>query len=103
MRWGRHTNTLLESLPMMPGYSSGILYELELSFNLWLKYCKPKPNESIYDRLRFRGNVVKCLDYLRNKGEEWQECARCFGQEVIGLTSSIARMNLYLNGVRIFQ
>lgn len=46
--------------------------------------------------------LVKCLDYLRNKGEEWQS-VQVFGQEVNGLTSSIARMNLYLNGVEDFS
>ena len=46
--------------------------------------------------------LVKCLDYLRDKGEEWQS-VQVFGQEVNGLTSSIARMNLYLNGVEDFS
>lgn len=46
--------------------------------------------------------LVKCLDYLRNKGAEWQS-VQVFGQEVNGLTSSIARMNLYLNGVEDFR
>ncbi len=48
------------------------------------------------------GMLVKCLDYLRNKGAEWQS-VQVFGQEVNGLTSSIARMNLYLNGVEDFS
>lgn len=46
--------------------------------------------------------LVKCLDYLRNKGAEWQS-VQVFGQEVNGLTSSIARMNLYLNGIEDFS
>ena len=46
--------------------------------------------------------LVKCLDYLRNKGEEWQG-VHVYGQEINGLTSSIARMNLYLNGVEDFS
>ena len=45
---------------------------------------------------------MKCLDFIRNKGEEWQG-VQVFGQELNGLTSSIARMNLYLNGVEDFS
>lgn len=70
---------------------------------LMAEILQPKPNESIYDPTCGSGGMlVKCLDYLRNKGEEWQS-VQVFGQEVNGLTSSIARMNLYLNGVEDFS
>jgi type I restriction enzyme M protein len=46
--------------------------------------------------------LVKCLDYLRSKGLPWQG-VKVFGQEINILTSSIARMNLYLNGVEDFS
>jgi type I restriction enzyme M protein len=39
---------------------------------------------------------------LRNQGKEWKG-VHVFGQEVNGLTSAIARMNLYLNGVEDFS
>ena len=66
---------------------------------LMAEILQPQPNESIYDPTCGSGGMlVKCLDYLRNKGAEWQS-VQVFGQEVNGLTSSIARMNLYLNGV----
>lgn len=64
---------------------------------------QPQPNESIYDPTCGSGGMlVKSLDYLRNHGKEWQG-VQVFGQEVNGLTSSIARMNLYLNGVEDFS
>lgn len=70
---------------------------------LMAEILQPQPNESIYDPTCGSGGMlVKCLDYLRNKGEEWQS-VQVFGQEVNGLTSSIARMNLYLNGVEDFS
>ena len=70
---------------------------------LMAEILQPKPNESIYDPTCGSGGMlVKCLDYLRNKGEEWQS-VQVFGQEANGLTSSIARMNLYLNGVEDFS
>lgn len=70
---------------------------------LMAEILQPQPNESIYDPTCGSGGMlVKCLDYLRNKGEEWQG-VQVFGQEVNGLPSSIARMNLYLNGVEDFS
>lgn len=70
---------------------------------LMAEILQPQPNESIYDPTCGSGGMlVKCLDYLRNKGAEWQS-VQVFGQEVNGLTSSIARMNLYLNGIEDFS
>lgn len=70
---------------------------------LMAEILQPQPNESIYDPTCGSGGMlVKCLDFLREKGKEWQG-VQVFGQEVNGLTSSIARMNLYLNGVEDFS
>ena len=70
---------------------------------LMAEILQPKPDESIYDPTCGSGGMlVKCLDYLRNKGEEWKG-VKVFGQEINGLTSAIARMNLYLNGVEDFS
>ena len=64
---------------------------------------QPKPGESIYDPTCGSGGMlVKCLDFLRMKGEPWQG-VKVFGQEINALTSAIARMNLYLNGVEDFS
>ena len=71
--------------------------------SLMAEILKPKPGESIYDPTCGSGGMlVKCLDYLREKGEAWQS-VKVFGQEINALTSSIARMNLYLNGVEDFS
>jgi type I restriction enzyme M protein len=70
---------------------------------LMAEILQPQPNESIYDPTCGSGGMlIKSLDYLRNHGKEWQG-VQVFGQEVNGLTSSIARMNLYLNGVEDFS
>lgn len=70
---------------------------------LMAEILQPKPNESIYDPTCGSGGMlVKCLDYLRSKGQPWQG-VKVFGQEINALTSSIARMNLYLNGVEDFS
>lgn len=70
---------------------------------LMAEILKPQPGESIYDPTCGSGGMlVKCLDYLRKKEESWQS-VKVFGQEINALTSSIARMNLYLNGVEDFS
>lgn len=70
---------------------------------LMAEILQPKPDESIYDPTCGSGGMlVKCLDYLRLKGQPWRG-VKVFGQEVNALTASIARMNLYLNGVEDFS
>ena len=70
---------------------------------LMAEILQPKPEESIYDPTCGSGGMlVKCLDFLRQKGEPWLG-VKVFGQEINALTSSIARMNLYLNGVEDFS
>ena len=64
---------------------------------------QPKPDESIYDPTCGSGGMlIKCLNYLRDKGQPWQG-VKVFGQEINALTAAIARMNLYLNGVEDFS
>ena len=71
--------------------------------DLMSEILQPRPGESIYDPTCGSGGMlVKCLDYLRKKGEPWQG-VKVFGQEINAITSSIARMNLYLNGVEEFS
>lgn len=70
---------------------------------LMAEILQPKPDESIYDPTCGSGGMlVKCLDFLRQKGLPWQG-VKVFGQEINALTSAIARMNLYLNGVEDFS
>ena len=71
--------------------------------DLMAEILQPRPHESIYDPTCGSGGMlVKCLDFLRKKGEPWQG-VKVFGQEINALTSAIARMNLYLNGVEDFS
>ena len=70
---------------------------------LMAEILQPKPDESIYDPTCGSGGMlVKCLDFLHQKGQPWQG-VKVFGQEINALTASIARMNLYLNGVEDFS
>lgn len=70
---------------------------------LMAEILQPQPDESIYDPTCGSGGMlVKCLDHLRLQGKPWQG-VKVFGQEINALTASIARMNLYLNGVEDFS
>ena len=70
---------------------------------LMAEILQPQQDESIYDPTCGSGGMlVKCLDFLRQKGQPWQG-VKVFGQEINTLTSSIARMNCYLNGVEDFS
>ncbi len=70
---------------------------------LMAEILQPQSGESIYDPTCGSGGMlVKCLDYLREKGEPWQD-VKVFGQEIKPETAAIARMNLYLNGVEDFS
>lgn len=70
---------------------------------LMAEILNPRPDESIYDPTCGSGGMlIKCLTHLKDKGEEWKG-VQVFGQEINGLTSSIARMNLYLNGIEDFS
>ena len=71
--------------------------------SLMAEILNPRPDESIYDPTCGSGGMlIKCLTHLKDKGEQWQG-VRVFGQEINGLTSAIARMNLYLNGIEDFS
>lgn len=70
---------------------------------LMAEILQPKSDESIYDPTCGSGGMlIKCLNFLRDKGQPWQG-VKVFGQEINALTASIARMNLYLNGVEEFS
>lgn len=70
---------------------------------LMAEILQPQSGESIYDPTCGSGGMlVKCLDYLREKGEPWQD-VKVFGQEIKPETAAIARMNLYLNGIEDFS
>ena len=70
---------------------------------LMAEILQPKPDETIYDpSCGSGGMLVKCLNYLQDKGEDSRR-VESPGQDLNLLTASIARMNLYLNGVEDFS
>ena len=85
------------------GKAANEFYTNRTVVTLMAEILQPKPDESIYDPTCGSGGMlVKCLDFLRQKGQPWQG-VKVFGQEINALTAAIARMNLYLNGVEDFS
>jgi len=64
---------------------------------------KPQPGESIYDpTCGSAGMLISAVAYLKHENKEWRNLS-IYGQEIVTLTSAIARMNLLLHGVQDFQ
>ena len=64
---------------------------------------KPQPGESIYDpTCGSAGMLISAVAYLKEQKKEWRNLS-IYGQEIVTLTSAIARMNLLLHGVQDFE
>lgn len=82
------------------GHTAQEFYTNRTVVTLMAEILQPKVGESIYDPTCGSGGMlIKCLTYVRDKGEEWRSM-KVFGQELNALTASIARMNLFLHGVQ---
>ena len=82
------------------GHTAQEFYTNRTLVSLMAEILQPKVGESIYDPTCGSGGMlIKCLTYVRDKGEEWRSM-KVFGQELNSLTASIARMNLFLHGVQ---
>ena len=76
---------------------------------LMSEILEPKAGESIYDPTCGTGGMlISCIARCKTRGstaphpENWREI-KAYGQEQNALTSSVARMNLFLHGVEEFR
>ena len=76
---------------------------------LMAEILEPKAGESIYDPTCGTGGMlISCIARCKTRGstaphpENWREI-KAYGQEQNALTSSVARMNLFLHGVEEFR
>ena len=70
---------------------------------LMAEILEPKAGESIYDPTCGTGGMlISCIARCKAHEENWREI-RAYGQEQNALTSSVARMNLFLHGVEEFR
>jgi type I restriction enzyme M protein len=85
------------------GHTAQEFYTNRTVVRLMTEMLKPQSNESIYDpTCGSAGMLISAIAYLKEHSQEWRN-VRIFGQEINALTSAIARMNLFLHGIKDFQ
>ncbi len=85
------------------GHTAQEFYTNRTVVHLMTEILKPKSGESIYDpTCGSAGMLISSIAHLKNKKMEWRNVS-VYGQEINALTSSIARMNLFLHGVKDFH
>ena len=85
------------------GHTAQEFYTNRTVVHLMTELLKPQSGESIYDpTCGSAGMLISAIARLKTKGKEWRN-VRIYGQEINALTSAIARMNLFLHGVKDFE
>ncbi len=85
------------------GHTAQEFYTNRTVVELMAEILEPKPGESIYDPTCGTGGMlISCIARCKKHEENWREI-RAYGQEQNALTSSVARMNLFLHGVEEFR
>ena len=85
------------------GHTAQEFYTNRTVVNLMTEMLKPQPGESIYDpTCGSAGMLISAVAYLKDQNKEWRNLS-IYGQEIVTLTSSIARMNLILHGINDFE
>ncbi|CAM3806384.1 class I SAM-dependent DNA methyltransferase [Kibdelosporangium persicum] len=84
------------------GHTAQEFYTNRTLVHLMVQMLAPKPGESVYDPTCGTGGMlVSAVAELKRQGKEHRN-VRLFGQERNVMTSSIARMNLFLHGIEDF-
>lgn len=84
------------------GHTAQEFYTNRTVVHLMTEMLKPESSESIYDpTCGSAGMLISAIAHLKAQGEEWRN-VKIYGQEINALTSAIARMNLFLHGVKDF-
>jgi type I restriction enzyme M protein len=85
------------------GHTAQEFYTNRTVVHLMTEILKPQSGESIYDpTCGSAGMLISAIAYLKAQDKEWRN-VRIYGQEINALTSAIARMNLFLHGVKDFE
>lgn len=85
------------------GHTAQEFYTNRTVVHLMTEMLQPKSGESIYDpTCGSAGMLISSIAYLKNKGAEWRNVS-IYGQEINSLTSAIAKMNLFLHGIKDFN
>lgn len=85
------------------GHSAQEFYTNRTLVRLMTLMLDPQPGESVYDpTCGTAGMLVSAATELKRQGREYRTL-RLYGQESNHMTSSIARMNLFLHGIEDFE
>ena len=85
------------------GHTAQEFYTNRTLVHLMTQMLQPQPGERIYDPTAGTGGMlISALAEVRRNGGDARTLG-LYGQEIIGTTASIARMNLVLHGVEDFR
>ncbi len=85
------------------GHTAAEFYTNRTLVHLMTLMLDPQPGESIYDPTCGSGGMLlSCVTELKRQGQESRN-VKLYGQERNLMTSSIARMNLFLHGIQDFR
>lgn len=85
------------------GHTAAEFYTNRTVVQLMTKLMKPQPGESVYDPTCGSGGMLlNCALQLKKDGKEYRTL-KLYGQEINLITSSIARMNMFLHGIEDFE
>ena len=99
---GRGYEYLIKKFADDSGHTAQEFYTNRTVVHLMAELLQPIPGESIYDpTCGSAGMLISSIAYLKERKLEWRNVS-LYGQEINALTSSIARMNLFLHGIKDF-
>jgi type I restriction enzyme M protein len=85
------------------GHTAAEFYTNRTVVHLMTLIVNPQPGESVYDPTCGSGGLLlNCVNHLKETGKE-HRTLKLYGQELNMMTSSIARMNMFLHGIEDFQ
>jgi len=85
------------------GHTAAEFYTNRTVVQLMTQLMNPQPGESVYDPTCGSGGLLlNCALELKRQGKEYRTL-KLFGQEINLMTSSIARMNMFLHGIEDFS
>lgn len=85
------------------GHTAQEFYTNRTLVHLMVQMLAPQAGEKIYDpTVGTGGMLISALAEVKRQGDEWR-ALRLYGQELVHITASIARMNLVLHGVEDFD
>lgn len=85
------------------GHTAAEFYTNRTVVRLMTLLMDPQPGESVYDPTCGSGGLLlNCALQLKTAGREYRTL-KLYGQEINLITSSIARMNMFLHGIEDFR